>query len=317
MGNEALDINGMTNTVTTNNHITRRGSDWYFAVCAVMAVSSLVFMGLSFTKTRSQRIFHYITAAITMVAAIAYFSMGSNLGWTAIQVEFERSDPKVAGNMRQIFYVRYIDWFITTPLLLADLLLTCGLPTPTILYVILANEVMVVTGLVGALVKSSYKWGKSRKAASHVTGDNVNAMPGFFTFGTVAFLFVAYSVVIEGRAYARILGNDILKTYTLCGVWTIFLWFLYPVAWGLSEGGNVIASDSEAVFYGILDLLAKPGFGALLLWGHRNIEVERLGIHIRDPETSFSHNAEKTPHPESYIANVNHQATDAVEPAHA
>ncbi|KAK5465323.1 hypothetical protein LTS15_001886 [Exophiala xenobiotica] len=298
MGNEALDINGMTNTVTTNNHITRRGSDWYFAVCAVMAVSTLVFMGLSFTKTRSQRIFHYITAAITMVAAIAYFSMGSNLGWTAIQVEFERGDPKVAGNMRQIFYVRYIDWFITTPLLLADLLLTCGLPTPTILYVILANEVMVVTGLVGALVKSSYKW-------------------GFFTFGTVAFLFVAYSVVIEGRAYARILGNDILKTYTLCGVWTIFLWFLYPVAWGLSEGGNVIPSDSEAVFYGVLDLLAKPGFGALLLWGHRNIEVERLGIHIRDPETSFSHNTEKTPHPDSYIANVNHQGADAVEPAHA
>lgn len=94
--------------------------------------------------------------------------MGSNLGWTAIQVEFERGDPKVAGNMRQIFYVRYIDWFITTPLLLADLLLTCGLPTPTILYVILANEVMVVTGLVGALVKSSYKWGKAQISASHV-----------------------------------------------------------------------------------------------------------------------------------------------------
>jgi bacteriorhodopsin len=190
--------------------------------------------------------------------------MGSNLGWTAIQVEFERGDPKVAGNMRQIFYVRYIDWFITTPLLLADLLLTCGLPTPTILYVILANEVMVVTGLVGALVKSSYKWGKSRRTASHVARDNVNAMLGFFTFGTVAFLFVAYSVVIEGRAYARILGNDILKTYTLCGVWTIFLWFLYPVAWGLSEGGNVIASDSEAVFYGILDLLAKRKYSSYI-----------------------------------------------------
>jgi bacteriorhodopsin len=89
-------------------------------------------------------------------------------------------------------------------------------------------------------------------------------MIGFFTFGTVAFLFVAYSVVIEGRAYARILGNDILKTYTLCGVWTIFLWFLYPVAWGLSEGGNVIASDSEAVFYGILDLLAKRKYSSYI-----------------------------------------------------
>ena len=57
MGNQALQINGMTNTVTTNDHITRRGSDWYFAVCAVMAVSTLVFMGLAFKKTRSQRIF--------------------------------------------------------------------------------------------------------------------------------------------------------------------------------------------------------------------------------------------------------------------
>ncbi|KAK4946988.1 hypothetical protein LTR10_014130 [Elasticomyces elasticus] len=264
-GNQALQANGFTNTVSTNNHITVRGSDWYFAVCAAMAFTTLLFMGLSFRKSRSQRLFHYITAAITLVASIAYFCMGSNLGWTAIQVEFERSNPKEAGNMRQIFYVRYIDWFITTPLLLTDLLLTCGLPTPTILYVILMNEVMIVTGLVGALVKSSYKW-------------------GFFTFGCVAFLFVAYSVVFEGRAYARILGPDILKTYTLCGVWTIFLWCLYPIAWGLSEGGNVIPSDSEAIFYGILDLLAKPGFGALLIWGHRNIDVERLGLHIRDPE---------------------------------
>lgn len=161
MPNNALQANGFTNTVTTNNHITVRGSDWYFAVCATMSFTTLVFMGLSFRKSRSQRLFHYITAAITLVAAIAYFCMGANLGWTAIQVEFERSNPKEAGNMRQIFYVRYIDWFITTPLLLTDLLLTCGLPKPTILYVILMNEVMVVTGLVGALVKSSYKWGKS------------------------------------------------------------------------------------------------------------------------------------------------------------
>jgi bacteriorhodopsin len=68
MGNEALDVNGMTNTVTTNNHITRRGSDWYFAVCAVMAVSSLVFMGLSFTKTRSQRIFRMCSPSRKAVA---------------------------------------------------------------------------------------------------------------------------------------------------------------------------------------------------------------------------------------------------------
>lgn len=46
---------------------------------------------------------------------------------------------------------------ITTPLLLLDLLLTAGLPWPTILFTILLDEVMIVSGLVGALVHSNYK----------------------------------------------------------------------------------------------------------------------------------------------------------------
>lgn len=124
-----------------------------------MTVATFTFLGLAFTKPRTNRIFHYITAGITMVAAIAYYSMGANLGWTPIGVEFSRSDSDVRGVNREIFYVRYIDWFITTPLLLLDLLLTAGMPWPTILWVILVDEVMIVTGLVGALVHSQYKWG--------------------------------------------------------------------------------------------------------------------------------------------------------------
>lgn len=148
-------VNGKTVAIAITTH----GSDVYWAVCAVMTTATFVFLGLGMTKPRQHRIFHYITAAITMVASIAYFSMGSNLGWTPIDVEFIRSNPVVAGINREIFYVRYIDWFITTPLLLMDLLLTAGMPWPTTLFIILVDEVMIVTGLVGALVRSSYKWG--------------------------------------------------------------------------------------------------------------------------------------------------------------
>lgn len=74
-----------------------------------MLVSAASFIGLSYTKPREHRIFHYITAAITMVATIAYFSMASNIGWAPIAVEFQR-DGEVAGQNREIFYVRYIDW---------------------------------------------------------------------------------------------------------------------------------------------------------------------------------------------------------------
>jgi bacteriorhodopsin len=85
--------------------------------------------------------------------------MGANLGFTPIPVEFVRSNPKVSGTMRSIYYVRYIDWFITTPLLLLDLLLTAGMPWPTLLWVIVVDEIMIVTGLIGALVESEYKFG--------------------------------------------------------------------------------------------------------------------------------------------------------------
>lgn len=38
-----------------------------------------------------------------------------------------------------------------------DILLTAGLPWPTILYTVLIDEIMIITGLTGALVTSSYK----------------------------------------------------------------------------------------------------------------------------------------------------------------
>ena len=82
------------------------------AVCAVMFVSTMAFIGLSFMRPRSHRIFHYITAAITMVAAIAYFTMGADLGETGIKPEFIRTNSKVSGTLREIFYVRYIDWYV-------------------------------------------------------------------------------------------------------------------------------------------------------------------------------------------------------------
>ncbi|KAI9784501.1 MAG: ion channel activity [Peltula sp. TS41687] len=272
MGNDALKVNPhFVNGQASDIHITTHGSNWYWAVCAVMTVATLAILADMFRKPRSWRAFHYITASITLVAAIAYFTMASNLGWTPIPVQYLRGNALVRGTRREIFYVRYIDWFITTPLLLLDILLTAALPWPTILFVLLLDLVMIVCGLVGALVRTSYKW-------------------GFFVFGCAALLGILYHILWTGRKHSAPLGPDVSRVYLMVSGWTIFLWFLYPIAWGLSEGGNVISPDSEAIFYGILDILAKVVFGGLLLWGHRNIEPRRLGLHIRDyDEVPYTH----------------------------
>lgn len=263
MGNNAItDNRGVFQHADLE--ITRRGSDWLYAVCAIMGASTLIVMAWSFAKPKTHRLFHYLSALLLITATIAYYSMGSNLGQVPIPVEFTRGGKVAAAGTREIFYVRYIDWFVTTPLLLLDLLLTAALPWPTILVTIMANEVMIVCGLVGALTRTGYKW-------------------GYFAFGCAAFLFVVYTLVIDGRSHARALGGSISRTYNICGVLTIFVWFLYPIAWGVAEGGNVIHPDSEAIFYGILDLIAKPVFTFLLLWGHQTIDPGALGLSIREP----------------------------------
>lgn len=276
--NNALNVNTIT-APQADLAITTHGSDWYFAVCAVMGVSTLVVMGLAFRKPRRSRIFHYISAGLLFVASIAYFSMGSGLGQVPILAEFIRPNSSQVGaaGTREIFYARYIDWFVTTPLLLLDLLLTAGIPWPSIAIAIFADEVMIVCGLIGALVDTRYKW-------------------GYFTFGCLAFFYVVYALLIDGRQHAAALGGSIKRTYNSCGVLLIFIWFLYPIAWGISEGGNVIHPDSEAIFYGILDLIAKPVFTALLLFGHRDIDPVALGLNIREPGVTDRGPASKEHH---------------------
>lgn len=263
-GNTAILANPNTqNGKTVQIAITYQGSDFYYAICAVMGFVALAIVAASATKPRTDRIFFYITAGVNMTACIAYFTMGSNLGWTPIDVEFLRTSPKVAGVNREIFYVRYIDWFITTPLLIMDILLTGGVPWPTIVWTIFLDWVMIICGLVGALVKSRYKW-------------------AYWTFGTVAMFYIFFNIGFDGRKHAKAMGKAPYRCYLICGVWTLFLWTLYPIAWGLCEGGNVISSDAEAIFYGVLDFCAKPIFSIMLIVGHWNIDPGSLGLKIRD-----------------------------------
>lgn len=92
----------------------------------------------------------------------------------------------------------------------------------------LADIVMIITGLLGALTPTRYKW-------------------GFFTFGCVAMLWVFYVLMFTARKSAAVLGSDYVKAYTLSATVLAVLWFVYPIIWGVADGGNVITPTSEMV----------------------------------------------------------------------
>ncbi|KAL8318207.1 hypothetical protein RB597_005465 [Gaeumannomyces tritici] len=218
-----------------------------------MAASALALTGLSVTKPTAHRVFHQTAALFCFVAAIGYWTMGSGLGDIPTVVEFARPDSAMVsgagpGGTRQIFYVRYIDWAVSSPLVVLALLLSSGAPLSTTLTIMLATEIYVVTLLVGALTATAYKF-------------------GYLAFGMAA-----------------------QYTYLTAALLMVAVWIFYPIAWGLCEGGNILRPDSEAIFYGILDIFAKPVVGFILVLGHRNTDFASLGFASQEP----GHVGEKT-----------------------
>lgn len=257
-GNEALELNPPDAYL----HITTGGSDWLWTVFSIMAATGLGTMVWSLKVSRGERAFHYLSAAILATASVAYFSLASDLGATPVQVEFTYYGPAEVNGApptRQIWYARYIDWTITTPLLLLEILLVSGLPLSTIFITIFFDLVMIITGLIGALVVSDYKW-------------------GYYTMGCVAMFYVFWVIFGPGLKSASHLGEDFKKSYLYSAILLTFLWTLYPLAWALADGGNIISPDGEMIWYGILDLLAKPVFALFHLWSLRRCNYSSLHL---------------------------------------
>lgn len=91
-------------------------------------------------------------------------------------------------------------------------------------------------------------------------------------------LYVFWTLLFPARANARAISKENHKAYIISTVILLVLWTAYPVAWGLADGGNVISPDGEMIFYGVLDLLAKPVFLLFHLFMLRKVPYESFQL---------------------------------------
>ncbi|KAK7693610.1 hypothetical protein QCA50_003179 [Cerrena zonata] len=243
------------NPPNADRHITPRGSDWLWAVMAIMGLSTLGMVFWQFTRPRGTRFFHNIALIILTTSTICYFVMASDLGATPTRAQFSRGTT----GTRQIFFVRYIQWFINFPLILLLLLFATGLSLSDILTTAFFAWVVVVCGLAGALTASSYKW-------------------GFFAFGLLALFYIWSTLLGHGPRTTFNAGQGVRSGYVRGSILVALVTALYPIAWGCSEGGNVISPTAEAIWYGILDLILGPIFLYYFLFGLRKVDHSAFGI---------------------------------------
>jgi len=176
------------------------------------------------------------------VATFSYFAMLSGQGWTAI------------AGCRQFFYARYVDWTITTALLILDLGLVAGQDFVTIAAVIGADMLMITAGYMGAVsVVTTVKW-------------------FWFLFGMAMFLPVIYSLARTFRETVITRKDpEMIELYGKIAWLTIIMWSFYPVVWLFSEGFASFSVSFEVVAYTILDIISKVVFSFMIVSAHDSL----------------------------------------------
>jgi bacteriorhodopsin len=112
---------------------------------AAMMIVTLIFILMTIRVRKPLRLFHYITILITLTSCLEYFLMAAGAGWKFALVNIVHFDdgPKELV-FRQIYWVRYVGWLITTPLILIDLTVLAGLPGAEILLAVYADLAMII-----------------------------------------------------------------------------------------------------------------------------------------------------------------------------
>jgi bacteriorhodopsin len=216
---------------------------WLWIGTALMTVGTFAFVAMGWNEEDVQKQEYYIvTIFIPAIAAVSYFAMAMGFGLTELQVPWQEA-------ALDIYWARYADWLLTTPLLLLDLALIAGANRNTIWTLIGLDVGMIVTGLVGALVTTSQAmrlawWGISC---------------GFFAV-------LLYLLVSRLSARAAEQSGDVSSLFGTLRNLVILLWTAYPIVWLIgTEGLGLIGLYPETAVFMVLDVTAKVGFGFILL----------------------------------------------------
>jgi bacteriorhodopsin len=250
--NDALKVNPPFGTSQT---LTTKGSNWLWAVTAVFLLLFLAVWALALKPTHNERIFHYIFKVALLTGGIAYFAMASDLGW----VVAEQANQRSRGDSRQVFWAKYVYWVVSFPAAILSLGLLSGVSWATIVFNIFVSWIWVVAYLAAAFTATNYKW-------------------GFFAFGTTALGCLAVTMLTAGRTSAARVGSR--GHYVALAGYTVLLWALYPIAFGLSDGGNRIGVTGSFVFFGILDILMIPVLAAAFMVLGRKWDYSNLNLHF-------------------------------------
>lgn len=199
-----------------------------------MAVGTAAFAWGGREATGSERRYYLTLVGISGIAAVAYAIMALGIGWVGV-------------DGRTIFVPRYVDWILTTPLIVLFLGMLAGLDRRQFAVVLTLDTVVMVAGFAAALLPGVERF-------------------ALFGVGAVAFVALVYYFVGPATATASDRSDGALSLYVRLRNLTIILWSVYPLLWVLGSAGfGLLTLTVEVSLIAYLDLVTKVGFGLIAL----------------------------------------------------
>ena len=222
---------------------------WLGTAGMFIGMVAFIAMGWGEENERLQE-FYIVTIFIAAIAFVNYLAMALGFGATVVNV---------GGEDKLIYWARYTDWLITTPLLLLDIGLLAGATRNELASLVGLDVAMIGTGAVATLTGT-------------VTG-NVGAVgtevQRLIWWGVSTGFLLVLLYFLFGRLgdKAAQLPDDAESTFKRLRIMITVLWLVYPVWWLVgTEGLSLLPNlGIETLGFAILDVTAKIGFGFVLL----------------------------------------------------
>jgi bacteriorhodopsin len=233
-----------------HNGLFRIVVNFWFSIGAIgMALGSTAFAWLGTAAPEKDKHSYMTSFFITLIAGTMYMALAINQGNVAVE------------GGRTVYYARYLTWSMTTPLLLLSLASVAlrgglGQNVPLVAGLIGADVYMILTGLVAELSGSPNKY-------------------IWYAVSTAAFLAMLYLIWGPLRAEADSQDPPRRTLWERLALVLSVLWCGYPLVWLVGPPGlGLIPPAGQNFAFVTLDLLAKVGWGFLLLLGLRRLERE-------------------------------------------
>ncbi|MFB6123167.1 MAG: bacteriorhodopsin [Haloferacaceae archaeon] len=208
---------------------------WYLIGAVGMAIGAAL-ASWRFVTDPPRRRYYAVLALIPGIAAAAYAAMALGLG-------------QVATPNGQMLLPRYVDWLLTTPLLVLYLGLLCDPGRRVYVALVVVDVVIIGSGVVAGLLPRPLGWVS-------------------FGVGSLAYVGLLYLLLSVLPRQAALDHDRVDAVFTKLRNLTVVLWTLYPVVWVLSPLGlGLLQTSTEALVVTYLDLLSKVGFVIIALNG--------------------------------------------------